>query len=221
VSELVCKSGVETDCSGEFVSYTRLLTDAISKGLSLGRAHEQAISSLTRFQGPVVIVFPQPFPAQMPAALHDIFLGLTTHQGDVRNLPDHNAPLIVETSEDKTVLPGEAPTLYVKAQDESGFDSITGTFDASNLSVFAVITAPIDGVNPPEQRLINLTYNSQARQHTITLNGFPQSQFSPDVGTGGYAVSFYAKDPTDNLSTVSSLTITVEADNSIPRWKQF
>lgn len=52
--------------TGEFICYLRFLVDAIAKGSSIGDAHEQAASSLTRLQGPMVFAFPQPIPALMP-----------------------------------------------------------------------------------------------------------------------------------------------------------
>lgn len=213
-------SGVSLE-SGEFVSYTRFLADAIAKGLSLGRAHEQATSSLTRLQGPLVLQFPQPIPAQMPTGMHDIFLGSTMHQGGISMLQDRNAPLVIETSEDQTHLYGESPTLFVEAQDESGYDRVTETFDSSNLTAFAVITTPVGNDDSLRQTTVELPYDAPSGRHRFTLEDFPRAQFGADAPSGGYAVGFYIKDPAENLSTVSSLTLTVKPSTPILNWTKF
>jgi hypothetical protein len=199
--------------SGEFISYLRLLMDSIGKGYSVGGAHEQAVSSLTRLQGPVVVAFPQAVPALMPVELRDVFLGSTVYTGSVFDLPDRSAPRIVETSEDQTLHEGEAPTLVVLAEDQS-------PIDPSRLSVYGVITAPLNGGNPPEQVLVDLSYDAQVGRHRVTLAGFPTAQFGANAGPGQYAVGLYAKDPAGNLSTVNSLTITTPPTH-IREWIQF
>lgn len=200
--------------TGEFVSYLRLLVDAIAKGSSIGDAHEQAADGLRRLQGPVVCAFPEPSPTLMSGALRDIFLGLTVYEGvSFFDLPDLNAPIILETSGNETLQEGEAPTLVVLAEDES-------TFDASEISVFAVITGPADDGTPPAQRVVDLPYDAQAERHRLRLDGFPTAQFGPNAVGGQYAVGLYAKDSSGNLSTVNSLTITTPP-TSVRRWWQF
>ncbi len=196
--------------TGEFISYSRFLMDAVAKGLSIGEAHEQAASSLTRLQGPVVFAYPQPIPAMMPGRLRDVFFGLTVHQVEsLFDLPDLNAPRIIETSEDQNLLPGQTPTLSVLAEDES-------TLDASEISIHAVITAPADGANPPAQNVVQLSFDTESGRHYAVLTDFPTTQFGSKAQIGKYAVALYAKDAAGNLSTVNSLTLTVLGDEPTP-----
>ena len=197
--------------TGEFVSYLRFLLDAVAKGFPLGDAHEQATSSLTRFQGPLVLSYPQPIRSEMSSELRDIFLG-SSFLPDPRNLPDRNAPRIVETCGNQIPEEDETPLLFVVAED--GFP-----LNPTELSVYAVITAPPDGVHPPAQTVVSLPYDSQTQRHELALTDFPRAQFG-DTGSGDYAVGLYVKDAAGNRSTVSSLTITT-LDTSVSSWGRF
>ena len=199
--------------TGEFVSYLRFLIDAIAKGYPLGDAHEQATSSLTRLQGGLVLSYPQPIRSEMSDDLRGIFLG-SSFLPDPRNLPDRNAPRIVETCANQTLDEDDVPLLFVVAEDESTINT-----NASQLSVYAVITAPPDGVHPPAQTVVTLPYKSQTQRHELTLNDFPRAQFG-DTSAGDYAVGLYVKDAAGNRSTVSSLTITT-LDTSVSTWGRF
>ncbi len=149
----------------------------------------------------------------MPDELRGIFLG-SSFLPDPRHLPDRNAPRIVETCASQTLDEDDVPVLFVVAEDES-----TTNTNASQLSVYAVITAPPDGVRPPAQTVVQLPYESQTERHELTLTDFSRAQFG-DTGAGAYAVGLYVKDAAGNRSTVSSLTITT-LDTSVSSWGRF
>ncbi len=151
----------------------------------------------------------------MSTELRGIFLGSSfLPDPDPRNFPDRNAPRIVETCASQTLDEDDVPLLFVVAEDES-----TTNTNASQLSVYAVITAPPDGLHPPAETVVALPYEPQTERHELMLNDFPRAQFG-DAGAGDYAVGLYVKDAAGNRSTVSSLTITT-LDTSVSTWGRF